>query len=115
MKNENYRSGDEETGEEVEESVGSDCQNGCYLVVWRDGDGHHSIVCEVEEGDIGDGEEPKEFLGCPFEPHHRVHYEAKIRGLNEHVWYFGDYLHFKNNNSFTNKIERRRNHKFKPN
>lgn len=62
-------------------------------MVGCEGDGHHAIVCEVEEGEKADKEEPEELLDCPLEAHHCIHYQCVIRGLNEHVWYFADNLH----------------------
>lgn len=51
-------------------------------MVWSDGNGHHSKVREVEKGDICDEEEPEEFMRCPFEAHHGIHYKSIVGGLN---------------------------------
>lgn len=90
-----YWSGDEESGEEVEESIECCSKNGCNLVVWCDGDSHHSIICEVEEGEEGDKEEPEELCCCPFEAYHGVNDECVVCSLDKYVWYFTDDLRMK--------------------
>ena len=40
-----------------------------------DGNCHHSIVCEVEEGEEGDEEEPEELCQCPLEACQGIHYD----------------------------------------
>lgn len=44
---ETYRPWDEETGEEVEQSIESCGEDGSYLMVWCDGNSHHPIIGEV--------------------------------------------------------------------
>lgn len=74
-----YSSGDEETGEEIEERVEGGGQNGGDLMVRCDGDGHHSVVRPVKKRREGDVKEPEEFAGCPFEPQHGVYYKTEVR------------------------------------
>lgn len=90
-----YRSWDEEAGEEIEECIKCCRKDRCYLVVWRDGNSHHSVICEVEEGEECNKEKPKEFCCCPFKAHHSIHNEAVICCLNEHIWDFSNHLHCK--------------------
>ncbi|MFS7906165.1 hypothetical protein Hanom_Chr01g00056071 [Helianthus anomalus] len=77
-----YRSWDKETRKEIKKRVESCCEYSCYLVVWRYGNRHHSIICEVEKREKVDKKEPKEFSRCPFERHHGIHYERVICCLN---------------------------------
>lgn len=48
---ETNRSRDDKTREEVEKSIESSSQNSCNLLVRGDGNCHHPVVCEVEEGE----------------------------------------------------------------
>jgi len=41
-------------------------------VVWCDGNSHHTIICEVQEREEADKEEPKELLHFPFKAHHGI-------------------------------------------
>ena len=61
-------------------------------MVGCDGDGHHAVVGEVEEGEESDEIEPEEFRECPFEAHHGVHDQGVVGCLDEHIWYFYDHL-----------------------
>lgn len=88
-----YRSWDKETREQVEDTIEGWCKDSCYLMVWCDWNGHHSIVCEVQEWEEWDEEEPEEFCSCPLKAHHGIHYQCVINCLNEHVRYFNYYLH----------------------
>lgn len=69
-----YWSWDEEARKQIEKPVKCSCEDGRHLVVWSDGDSHHAVVGEVEEGEEGDEEEPEEFGSCPFEADHGIHY-----------------------------------------
>ena len=53
---------------------------------------HHPVVGEVEEGKVGDEEEPEELGSCPLEAHHGVYDEGVIRGLDEDIGYLHDNL-----------------------
>ena len=55
-------------------------------MVWGDCYSHHSIVGEVEEGEVGNEEEPEELGSCPLEAHHGVYDEGVIRCLHKHIW-----------------------------
>lgn len=64
-------------------------------MVWCDGNSHHPIVSEVEEGEEGHKVEPEEF-GCrPFKAHHSIHNECVVCSLNKYVRYFYDDLHIR--------------------
>ena len=67
-----YRSWDKEAREEIEESIECCCKDWCHLVVWCNGNSHHAIVCEVQEREEADKEEPKELLHFPFKVHHGI-------------------------------------------
>jgi len=44
-------------------------------MVWCDGNSHHSMVSEVQEGEEADEDEPKELFCRPLKTHHSIHYE----------------------------------------
>ena len=90
-----HRSWDKETREEIKESIECCCKDWCHLVVWCDGHSHHSIICEVQEREEADKEEPKELLHFPFKAHHCIHYEWVINSLEKHIWYFTKDLQLK--------------------
>jgi hypothetical protein len=86
------RSWNEKAWEEVEQRIESCGEDGCNLMVWGDWDSHHAIVGEVEEGEVGNEEEPEELGSCPLETHHGVYDEGVIRCLDKHIWYLYDNL-----------------------
>lgn len=54
-------------------------------MVWCESNSHHSVVCEVQEGEERDKVEPEE-LGCgPLEADHSVHNNRIVRCLNQNV------------------------------
>lgn len=61
-------------------------------MVWCDGNSHHPVVCEVQEGKEAHKEEPEELFHFPFKAHHGIHYERVICSLEEHERYFGKNL-----------------------
>lgn len=89
-----YRSWDEEPREEVEECIESCGKYGCYMVVWCNGHSHHSIVCEVEEGEEVDKVKPEEFWSCPLKADHGVHNKSIVRCLNKNEWDLYQHLHY---------------------
>lgn len=71
-----YRSGDDETGEEVPDGVerrGNDRGN---VVVRCQPNGHHAVECEVEQREVPKEEVPEELGSGPLEPDHGVHYDT---------------------------------------
>ena len=54
-------------------------------MVWWDWDSHHAIEGEVEEGEVGNEEEPEEFGSCPLEAHHGVYDEGVVSCLDKHI------------------------------
>lgn len=73
-------------------SVESSCENSSDLLIRGDGDSHHPVVCEVEEGEEWDEEEPKELHHGPFETHHCVCNQRIISSLDQHKRYFTHHL-----------------------
>ena len=93
FRNLTYRSWYKEAREKIEERIECCCKDGCYLVVWGDGNSHHSVVREVKEGEEIDEEEPEEFDCSPFKGHHGIYNECIISSLNKYVRYFTNNLH----------------------
>lgn len=79
---------DKETREYIEESIECSCKDCRNLVVRRDGNSHHSIVCEVQEREEADKEEPEELFCFPFKTQHSIHYKRVIYSLEKNVRYF---------------------------
>lgn len=80
----NYRSGNDEAREEIENGVERAGHDGSHLGVGCDGHGHHPVVREVEEGAEGEVPVPEELGGLPEEADHRVADEAVIGALKQH-------------------------------
>lgn len=76
---------DHESGEEVEDGVEPGSHNSGNLVVGGEGDGHHTVVCEVEEGEEHDVGVPEELQNSPFVVYHGEGDHGVEHCLNEAV------------------------------
>lgn len=90
------RSWNEEAWEEVEEWIESCGKDGCNLMVRRDWDSHHAIVGEVEEGEVGNEEEPEELGSSPLEAHHGIYDKGVVSCLDKHIGDLHDNLQKQN-------------------
>lgn len=92
MKRCTYRFKNEKTREEVEDGVetrGDNCGN---LVVWREGNSHHTIVGEVQEAEAHDESVIEELCSCPLEVYHGICNQRVRNSLNQAIWKFYQYL-----------------------
>jgi hypothetical protein len=80
-----HSSGDHKPGEEIPYGIARSGYNGCYGVVLCQPDCHHTIECEVEQRKVNEKEIPEEFMCCPLESDHRIHYYRIYARLNQCV------------------------------
>jgi len=88
-----YRPRDDESGEEVPDTIERRGDDRRDMVARRQAHSHHAIECEIEKGEVHEEEVPEEFGNCPFEPNHRVHYDPVYGGLSQSVWEFNGNLY----------------------
>ena len=67
-----YRSGNEETGEQVPYTKEEGQDNGSNLLARSQCDNHHSVQCENDKRRPHEVEEQAEFSQLPLESNHRV-------------------------------------------
>ena len=89
---ETYRSGDDESGEEIPDGIECRRNDWCNVVVRCEANSHHAVECEVEQREVHEEEVPEEFGSCPLKPNHRVNYDPIYGSLNKCVWKFNDNL-----------------------
>ena len=77
-----YRSGDEETWEQVPEAHKEGHDNSSNLTARSQGDNHHSIHWEVGIAHKDEVIEIQELLSCPLEPNHWVQKQHIEKCLN---------------------------------
>ena len=80
-----YLSRDHESAEEIPQRVEWSSNNRRNQMVWSDRRRHHAVEGEVEEGEVGNEEEPEEFGSCPLEAHHGVYDEGVVSCLDKHI------------------------------
>lgn len=87
-----YISGNQESCEEIEETVEQSRHNHGNLLIRSNTNCHHSVVSEVEEREEYEKQIPKEFDCSPFQAHHAVRDETENDALNYAVWYLNENL-----------------------